>query len=478
MSRYNLNESLMDNMDDVGLIYIKTIDPVAKLIMTITQNTFTTFGFYYKNTISGKTKINLILYDLFTLDSPSWFKKKWSLKDIIKYPLVSYIAIQSICDIVNPINRSDIRKAVLHISNNKYKLNIQDSLRRTFGINIRHTEHTIISDIMNFLNVKGKKCHTLFKYTWKEKDIDFDPYESISDLHSKTNYIATFAKLFNIPSNVVCDQPHNGQFKIYELSHKHEDISITIRNILDDSIKMVKSIVNTFIELLFIDHKFYEKVRGSCNINQLRFFNEHHDIFGLLESMSDSGSKCLHLLQRWMDGQHISYSEFTKFEKDINKFRYLIAKHIGQNRPSYIRLTSKPKPKHHELYTSADILRDEIHKIAKRIEQKDTATLNINLFIEHINKIHKSLHTCHCHLHKIPGEYSQPGITLITDKPENAIPLTLHNGEKIILTTRNYDLSRFNKTELIEIMEALDILASDDSYDLLRADITRKISLL
>ena len=54
--------------------------------------------------------------------------------------------------------------------------------------------------------------------------------------------------------------------------------------------------------------------------------------------------------------------------------------------------------------------------------------------------------------------------------------LIFKNGKKIILTKKLFDLSVFTHDELVEILQFLDLIITDDSYDYLRSEITKQIT--
>ena len=53
--------------------------------------------------------------------------------------------------------------------------------------------------------------------------------------------------------------------------------------------------------------------------------------------------------------------------------------------------------------------------------------------------------------------------------------VSLKRGNEIILTTKNFNLSIFTREELIEILEYLDEIVTDDRFDYLRRNITSEI---
>ena len=74
-------------------------------------------------------------------------------------------------------------------------------------------------------------------------------------------------------------------------------------------------------------------------------------------------------------------------------------------------------------------------------------------------------------------ENPSSGLIIISPKEDISIPLTLKSGNEILLTTRNFNISLFTKSELIEILEILETISIDNRYDQIRSDITYEISV-
>lgn len=68
------------------------------------------------------------------------------------------------------------------------------------------------------------------------------------------------------------------------------------------------------------------------------------------------------------------------------------------------------------------------------------------------------------------------GKSVILCSESEKMQLVLKNGDKIILSLNNYDLSSFTYDQLIEILRVLDVMVSDDRYDLLRTEISKEIA--
>ena len=56
-----------------GLIFIRSDDPISRIIMSITKQDYSFIGFYYDTKFfNGELKTIVILLDIFGLKKPQW----------------------------------------------------------------------------------------------------------------------------------------------------------------------------------------------------------------------------------------------------------------------------------------------------------------------------------------------------------------------------------------------------------------------
>lgn len=123
-----------------------------------------------------------------------------------------------------------------------------------------------------------------------------------------------------------------------------------------------------------------------------------------------------------------------------------------------------------EIVTSVKILHDQISKITNSIKSDKLPFIELNTIINSLNDI-SSYYNITEKIKNIKKESS--GVILIeTSLAKN---ISLKSGNEIILTTKNFNLSIFTREELIEILEYLDEIVTDDRFDYLRRNITSEI---
>ncbi len=124
-----------------------------------------------------------------------------------------------------------------------------------------------------------------------------------------------------------------------------------------------------------------------------------------------------------------------------------------------------------ELINSYSEMKKEIENIRTCLEKETVPTLNLNLITDFLEKF-SSLIDEKIVFEHIPLDNK----VLILSDDDTKSHLCLEQGKKIILTKRNFDLSRFTHEELVEILKYLDLIVKDNSYDYLRNEIVQQIN--
>ena len=122
---------------------------------------------------------------------------------------------------------------------------------------------------------------------------------------------------------------------------------------------------------------------------------------------------------------------------------------------------------------SVKALNEQINRIVTSINKTEIPYIELNSIIKCVNDL-SNYYNLNCDIQ--PIEKPGSGLLIISPRQETFIPLSLKSGNQIMLTTRNFDLSIFTKPELIEILEGINAIVTDDRYDTLRTKITKEIS--
>lgn len=119
-------------------------------------------------------------------------------------------------------------------------------------------------------------------------------------------------------------------------------------------------------------------------------------------------------------------------------------------------------------------LYNETLAIKNSLDKTEIATFDVTILINFLNNILFLLNETKDEIKT--SDINGKILVLSDEEKSNKIPLIFKNGKKIILTNSNFDFSLFNYDELIEILRVLDIIVTDNKYDVLRTEISKHIA--
>jgi hypothetical protein len=238
----------------------------------------------------------------------------------------------------------------------------------------------------------------------------------------------------------------------------------------------LSKVVATFIDMFLSDPDFGDLVVGKY-LHQVYPYDElyqlvtkHVDIQDMivswLENLSTKGEcnvKDLTQLLSEIETTRYQTSEILPTISDKNIESIQISEHI-------VVKDKSPDP---EIITSVQELTSQVNHIVDIINNSGIPYVELNNIIKSVNTL-SEYYSLNNYIQPINQCYS--GLLVISPYGDRSIPISLKTGNTIKLTTRNYDLSLFSRDELLEILETIDSLVSDDRYDNLRSDITKEIS--
>ena len=112
------------------------------------------------------------------------------------------------------------------------------------------------------------------------------------------------------------------------------------------------------------------------------------------------------------------------------------------------------------------ILHNQVKNIAESFQ-------NNILLMENINSIISTVNNLNPELDQISFVHDKNKIMILSNNTEVS---GSKQGNEIVLTPTNFDLSIFNKDELIEILEYINSVVTDARFDYLQDIITREIT--
>lgn len=230
---------------------------------------------------------------------------------------------------------------------------------------------------------------------------------------------------------------------------KYETITLNTIEINTDKTHLNK-IISVFVDMVISDKTFIDllnKKKEKLYNTILQYQNLYNDTKNILDKILIS-------------------------EGNINKedFTNLLDK-IDMKIPQKLIIVDKtPDP---IIVSSVKDLNYQINRIVNIFNKKEIPCIELNSIIKCINDL-SNYYNLNQNINTIDKIGS--GLIIISPDKEVSIPINLKSGNQILLSTRNFDISIFARSELIEILESIESIIEDDRYDDLRTKITEKIT--
>lgn len=182
--------------------------------------------------------------------------------------------------------------------------------------------------------------------------------------------------------------------------------------------------------------------------------------------------ECKTLLKKHIEIEERIISIFEQDDIDID-ILLKVVNELGNNKIIKEKITFiQDRPLDSKFLESYQEFSKEISYIQTN---KDVPTLDISLIISFMNLFEETLLKTE---KRFSVQDDIDGKVLVLTSKREKTPLVLKNNKKIVLTNSNFDLSDFNCSELIEILRVLDVIVSDNRYDILRAEIAKQIQFI
>lgn len=422
-------DSSVDLILETGIILIQSNDPMSKLIQYITRQEYSLIGIYRKTSNNDvKTTINIDLFNILSGETPLWLKDYKYLSDLETSKYIPKLIIYPTKDTFSLGIKPD-------------EISIQQSLIYLFE-NIM--ELPLVKKISEALNVKTKDK--------EEKDNEKNKEEEQSGLEiliERSDMIDIARKRIVLNLETKTESPRFDRDRLYIT----KVIDIFTSMILADT-SLIDRIVGKYLNKVYPYDRLLDIVDKHATINR--------EVVYFFETLCQNGSIDKQTLTSLIDkiNNNEKDEKDDKDDKDENALNFpdkLIV--IDKTPSSDIKLTIK-------------ILHDQISRIVKTVEMNEIPHIELNKLISSLNDI-SDYYNINSKINPLLKHVS--GVIIVSPVQDQSIHLTLKKGNSIILTTNNFDLSIFTRSELIEILEHIDRLVSDDRFDRLRREITKEI---
>lgn len=510
-----------DQLTDAGIILVTSEDPLSRAIMSITKQEFSSIGFYYKSSVSGSNRIQIVIVDVFGVKTPEWIKSGDTLDDLIHNPLIAQIAVKGLRDVIDGSGKINVEKtkelhtlfrsSIAEVTSISGEPSMREALAQIFGYRIEPAIHNNINTAVEMVNKVIQKMG-------KWDDIPQDntitinkyelPEENKMDASAKVKLLEYFGSALH-QYNVKNPGVSNKQIQSYIVPNKLFGdlyyIKLPEKNSLIKELALSEMIrhhrpyltqaISTFVEMLLLDNEFFGIVLKG--INETRSKQDNERLKTILKDVIDDHS--VNKLVDWIGSGKINVSELKTFITETQS-KYNNINSIISDRSSdvitrglsdtdsvningianlsdvndeilLIRSTNEFNNALKDLYTS-------VSNAVQSVNKGDTICIELNSLIDTTNTLLKLSQSEYTPLSKPCENTSYQSI--VSTSGYTKIPITLRSGEKVVIPLVNPNLEQYDREMLLEILEILDILPDSPEshkYDRLRSCIAKELSI-
>jgi len=436
-----------------GIIYIRTEDPISRLILSLSQNEYSAVGFYCPSTSTGKLEILVVLVDIFQMKVPFWIPpsgSRYTLDQVLTNPLVSRISIRKLQPILTTDNQMDIeatrklqmnfRATIANVMNNLSEIPLSEALSDLFsGKNKLKKPFAMIDQVCTLLLSNGTSKHT-------EQDSN-DKINNHDDL---------FGPMLEVPLN------------------KNPDL--IRRNVLNTYKSSLISFMEQIVDHMITQPKLYDQFLNRFSSELLLSVCQGcSDIMSLVSQSLINGDLRLDQLKRVMNSNN---NLFAKVSQTIGiQIDPVDIPNLNQDRVMNICVPESPITSNNDYSQSANMLYEMVSNIINTLDTGNTVKIDLNNLITLVNQLNPKKR-----IPLLKGELSYPGILIVSslgsEFSDPPVVINQNNHEIILPSRGNPDLTKFTVEELKEIAVNLDAMDDSDRFISLRSAIARRLAQL
>jgi len=411
----NVCDNQRKQLKEYGILLVQGLDPISRLFSYITRQQYTLIGTYSQYVDLEYEQININY--IFNGDKPIWMSDIKTLQEL------------ELSSGINKIVKYPFNKSI------DIDIELADWAYSTRPLLISLFKHDFI-EMVGIKRIIG----------------NLYPYSSPPSVDNEVSPIETLIKKSPVISSDIITIDCN-----------------TNRNI-DNNFKpdrpYLSKIIATFIDMILSDFDFLTLVAENY-FTKVHSYDLLHEL--VLQHLDIHDATVL-LIKEWIsNGGKIDKDSINRLIDKINKISNNEYPTIEEIPPDLIVVDKTPSP---TIVQSVKTIKQQLTQIVTMLQQKDVPYIELNTMIRTVNYLSDYYQLGE----KIPIiNKPSSGLLIISPHEDISIALTLKSGDKVLLTTRNFNLSIFTRSELIEILEGIDKLVIDDRYDTLRARITKEI---
>lgn len=478
-----------------GIIFVAFDDPLSCIRMGVAKQQFSSIGFYYTDTSTGEKKTSVVLVDIMRTEKPKWLKES-SVRTLSEHPLVTNLAYKQLnpvyedgkidCEATEERNccfRQSIASCLEYgDEDHKSSKCTRDILYQIFGINVDKSSHGISSvELINMVIDKMGESEKVPNKGGADK-IEIKEVEGTNST-SKLNLLK---KVSSCVSQIQPCNPHS-KHKLIQSYIKNNDlfgeliyvkipdkdpvkIEIAKDKAIQEQSKLVNDIVSMFTHMILYDQRFFDAISDGIRRDRRDDYDCSDEKKKLAVKSNDISDDLINLINQIR----------TEGVIDVETFKYIVSKHndiknkkeivykcdLGKNSEVECTTNKAAITKGCKTYTEFKSaiynIHDHVSKIAEQIVKKETPVIDINSLIKWSNILTSSVDKEKCNIRRIKGEFSVNSVTTVTSETGCDVRIMLMSEEKIRISTKDPDVSRFTKCELREILDHLNKMSCGD----------------
>lgn len=455
---------------ELGLLFVKNLDILSRLVMGFCKIPYSDIGFYHYSSVDDAIYTNLV--SVVNTNNEGWrFNVPLSKVEgtIVKRPLIVYY------------NDNDI--------NMKKTTKLHQLFRGAIVKYIHEYEILKFEEYMEMLfftpstsnkprEIKDKKCTPYFVINQIIKEVDPDLYVVDPSISLATS--SMFDK------DIVYRKDRKDH-RDYKDRKDHKD-----RQIEEDKNSerpMVNERLLTINKWIFNKLVFYpnleEKIAEWMNYHPFR-----SEIYQILQKIRKAYETRTPLMKSLLlnynqngdiddDSESIDESK-AEGKEGKNETKEEVKTSIGFKIPEtddkfkeeFIIVTREPITlQESEIGKNLIMYYQTIERIVNTINRKETPTIDINQMIGLANTISRTLNLRR--IEPLEGNYSYHASLVVKENME--LPVMLSSGQKIRISSQNFNYTCLTDKQLEESLIAIDVITDHPSFDEIRTKITQEL---
>ena len=484
-----------------GIVFLEGNDPLSRITLSVTKQEYSTMGFFYCTRASGKDRVQVVLVDVLGMVRPTWLSGGTTIEELANDNLISAMAIKNLNPVLDECGEIDkdktqklnecFRAAIADVSRSKHNISAREFLYQLFGHRINCPEESVTSvEMVNrVISLMGKEDNVPQGGQESTKSVQLlkKPKVLCANGGGQMDLLTILSSGLgqqqvtdpNTANKVLgaylADNTLFGELKKILLPKKQSvDVELERELAMERYGPFLKDVSATFLQMITYEQGFLQTVIDGINKNNRFVEREDTELNGAVLGFNDDFSALASLIN---DSIHSGCMEYNKLEAIINRHNErksnvegVLCKSLGHPIESVnlckdivINVQTGKKNKRKKFIASLMCLRDNVSTIIDSLENDGQEPyIDVNALSELTNTLLSCTSMPDPKLPILPGEYSYPGHVIVTNEEGTKFPMILSSGKKVTINTRCYDITKYTRCELEEILSGLDYAAVDD----------------